>query len=86
MRFGSRTDPAALAKKYGKKDAELVDFFLTLFLQNDVPSESRDRLAEYQRKAPSLPVPAYWTAEDAAAHRVRALCHLVLSLPEFQLD
>jgi uncharacterized protein (DUF1800 family) len=50
-RYGRRTDPAALARKYGKKA-----------------------------------VPVYWTKEDAAEHRVRTLCHLVLALPEFQLD
>jgi uncharacterized protein (DUF1800 family) len=87
LRFGRRTDPAALARKHGKKtDAELVDFFLTLFLQGDVPPASRERLREYQQKAHRQRVPVYWTAEHAADSRVRALCHLVLTLPEFQLD
>jgi uncharacterized protein (DUF1800 family) len=86
-RFGSRTDPAALARKYNKKsDEELVDFFLRLFLQGDVPAESRTRLLNYQKKSHKRKVPVYWTAQDAADHRVRALCHLVLTLPEFQLD
>ena len=87
LRFGRRTDPAALARKHGKKgDAEQVDFFLTLFLQNDVPASSRDRLLEYQRHAREQQVPAYWSADYAADRRVRSLCHLVLTLPEFQLD
>ncbi len=86
VRFGSRTDPAELARKYNKKEAELVDFFLTLFLQGDVPAESRQQLQDYQRRAKKQSVPVYWTAQDAADHRVRALCHLVLTLPEFQLD
>jgi uncharacterized protein (DUF1800 family) len=86
-RFGRRADPAALARLHGRKtDEELVDFFLTVFLQGDVPPETRSRLLAYQRRAHQLPVPVYWTAEDAADHRVRTLCHLVLSLPEFQLD
>jgi uncharacterized protein (DUF1800 family) len=86
-RFGRRTDPAALARKYGKQtDAEAVDFFLALFLQGDVPPESRARLLQYERQAQKQSVPVYWTADDAADHRVRALCHLVLTLPEFQLD
>jgi uncharacterized protein (DUF1800 family) len=85
--YGRRTDPAVVVKKYGKKtDKELVDFFLTLFLQDDVPAESRAKLAKYLHQAHKLPVPVYWTKEDAAAHRVRSLCHLVLTLPEFQLD
>jgi uncharacterized protein (DUF1800 family) len=86
-RYGRRTDPAALAEKYGKKaGAEVVDFFLGLFLQGDVPRESRAKLLKYQEEAPNQTVPVYWTEQDAAEHRVRALCHLVLTLPEFQLD
>jgi uncharacterized protein (DUF1800 family) len=86
VRFGGRTDPAALVRRHGKKEDELVAFFLDLFLQGDVPADSRARLQDYQQKAHKQPVPVYWTAEDAADHRVRALCHLVLTLPEFQLD
>jgi uncharacterized protein (DUF1800 family) len=86
VRFGSRTDPAELARKYNKKEEELVDFFLTLFLQGDVAAESRQQLLDYQRRAKKQSVPVYWSDRDAADHRVRALCHLVLTLPEFQLD
>jgi hypothetical protein len=86
-RFGRRTDPAALARNHRlNSDEELVGFFLRLFLQKDVPAESRSRLLEYARRSRTLPVPAYWTDADAAAHRVRSVCHLVLTLPEFQLD
>jgi uncharacterized protein (DUF1800 family) len=86
VRFGRRTDPAALAKKHGKAGPELVDFFLKLFLQGDVAAESRARLEEYQRHAEQLTYPVYWTKDDAEDHRVRSLCRLVLALPEFQLD
>jgi len=87
QRFGRRTDPAALVQKHGvKSDTALVDFFLRLFLQGDVPAEARDKLLAYQQQAKTQAVPVYWTAQDAADHRVRTLCHLVLTLPEFQLD
>ncbi len=87
VRFGRRTDPAGLAKKHGiKSDEDLVRFFLRLFLQEDVAEPSRRNLLGYAARARKNPVPAYWTHEDAQAHRVRSLCHLVLSLPEFQLD
>jgi hypothetical protein len=87
VRFNRRADPAAVVKKYGRKtDDEVLDFLLTLFLQNDVPAETRARLAEYQKKAHTAGLPVYWTEQDAADHRVRALCHLVLTLPEYQLD
>jgi uncharacterized protein (DUF1800 family) len=86
-RFGRRTDPAALARQHEKKDdAEVVDFFLRLFLQGDVSAETRSQLVEYQHQSRSRAVPVFWTKQDAADHRVRALCHLVLALPEFQLD
>jgi uncharacterized protein (DUF1800 family) len=86
-RFSRRTDPAYLVRKYGKQsDAEVVDFFLQLFLQGDVPSGARSKLADYQQQSHRLAMPVYWTEQDAADHRVRSLCHLVLTLPEFQLD
>ena len=87
IRFGTRLDPAETAKKYKKQsDEELVNFFLRLFLQEDVPAESKAKLLDYQEKSKTRAVPVYWSEEDKANHRVRALCHLVLTLPEFQLD
>jgi uncharacterized protein (DUF1800 family) len=87
IRFGRRTDPADVLRKYGKKSAEeCADFFLRLFLQGDVPAESRAKLLDYEQHARRQQVPVYWTAQDAADHRARTLCHLVLTLPEFQLD
>jgi hypothetical protein len=87
LRFGRRTDPAALARKYGRKtDGDIVDLFVRLFLQGDVPPESYAKLLKYQQDSHKQAVPVYWTKSDAADHRVRTLCHLVLALPEFQLD
>ncbi len=85
-RFGRRTDPAALAKKHGRTTQEqALNLFVSVFFQGDLPAGSRERLVEYARKEKSDRLPVYWTAEDAANHRVRALCHLVLTQPEFQL-
>ncbi len=87
VRFNNRVDPAKVVAKYGQKtDEQILSFFTKLFLQSDLPPESLARLAEYQKKALTQTLPVYWTAADATAHRVRALCHLVLTLPEFQLD
>ncbi|MFO0928429.1 MAG: DUF1800 domain-containing protein [Gemmataceae bacterium] len=86
-RFGAGVDPAALARKHRVTgDEAVVDFFLRLLLQGDVPAESRQRLLAYAGKAHAAKVPPYWTEQDAADHRVRTLCHLVLTLPEYQLD
>ena len=59
---------------------------LRLFLQGDVPQDSRDKFLQYMHQARREPVPVYWTDEDAANHRTRAVCHLILTLPEFQLN
>jgi uncharacterized protein (DUF1800 family) len=86
-RFGRRTDPAALAKKYNlKSDQEVVDFFLRLFVDGEVAPESRSKLLEYIVDSQKYSYPVYWTQQDASDHRVRSLCHLVLTLPEFQLS
>jgi uncharacterized protein (DUF1800 family) len=86
-RFGRRADPAALARQHGMKaDEELVAFFLDLFLQGDAPGETKARLVEYAKKSRNQTFPAYWSEEDKADYRVRSLCHLVLTQPEYQLD
>jgi uncharacterized protein (DUF1800 family) len=86
-RFGRRTDPARLVRQHNRRsDADVVDFFLRLFLQSDVPAQARERLVDYSRQARKQTVPVFWTSDDADDHRVRAVCHLALCLPEFQLD
>jgi uncharacterized protein (DUF1800 family) len=85
-RFGRRADPAALVlRHHAATSTERVDFFLRLFLQGDVPAETRQRLLDYAASAERQTYPVFWTPEDAAAQRVRAMCHLVLCVPEFQL-
>ena len=85
--FGSRCDPARLLANHGKKtDEEVVDFLLGVFLQGDVPAESRTKLLDYLKQAKATKFPVYWTQDDVSNHRFRAVAHLVLTLPEFQLD
>ena len=43
------------------------------------------RLLDYMDNARNQPYPVFWTEQDAADQRVRAMCHMVLCLPEFQL-
>jgi Protein of unknown function (DUF1800) len=85
-RFGGRTDPVKLANHLGvTADDLLLENLLRLFLQGDVPAASRQRLRDYLDRSRRQAGPAFWTAADAAEHRVRTLCYLVLTLPEFQL-
>jgi uncharacterized protein (DUF1800 family) len=84
--FGTRCDPGRLLANHGKKtDEEIVDFLLGVFLQGDVPAESRSKLLDYLKQAKATKFPVYWAPDDVTNHRVRAVAHLVLTLPEFQL-
>lgn len=86
-RFGRRLDPAPLLRRHNARTNEQqVDFLIRQFLQGDVPAASRERLLQYAATAERETYPVYWTADDAVNHRARTLCHLVLCLPEFQLD
>jgi uncharacterized protein (DUF1800 family) len=86
-RFGTRCDPASvLARRGATADAKAVDFLLDVFLQGDVPAAARDKLLAYLTAARATKYPGHWTAADAANHRLRAVAHLVLTLPEFQLN
>ena len=86
-RFGSRCDPAELlAKSDAATDAEKVDFLLGLFLQGDAPPAARGKLLDYLKAAKGVTYPTYWTADDIANRRTRAVTHLVLTLPEYQLN
>lgn len=83
---GSPAEPSELLRLHGAKTASAqVDFLLNLFLQGDVPTETRQRLVDYARQASKQPLPPYWTEDDREKHPTRALCHLILTLPEFQL-
>jgi uncharacterized protein (DUF1800 family) len=85
--FSRRCDPAELIKKYGRSaNDDVVSFLVDLFLQGDVPGEARARLTSYFHQSRSQRVPVYEIDDVATNHPVRALCHLVLTLPEFQLD
>ena len=79
--------PAPLLSRHNARTSEQqVDFLVRVFLQGDVPATSRERLLRYAAGAERQSYPAYWTEDDAVNHRSRTLCHLVLCLPEFQLD
>jgi len=86
-RFGRRTDPAELARKRGKQtDEEIVAFFVRLFLQDDISADGRASLLDYLAGARKQKYPTYWSAQEQQDHRVRAVCHLLLTQAEFQLN
>ena len=76
-----------LAEVHGKKaDEERADFFLQLLLQGDVATDVRQRVVDYAKKSREQKLPKFWTRQDVEEHRVISLCHLVMTLPEYQLD
>lgn len=68
-----------------KMDAAVVELFLDAFLQGEVPNATREKLLGYLKQARGVKYPIYWSKDDAVNHRYRAVAHLVLTLPEFQL-
>jgi uncharacterized protein (DUF1800 family) len=86
-RFGTRCDPASVLGKHGiKTDADALRWLLDVFLQGKVPDDARDKLLGYLQTARGVKYPVYWTEDDVSNHRVRAVAHLVLTLPEYQLN
>ena len=82
-----RCDPAELLARHpAATDAEKVDFLLGLFLQGDAAPAARGKLLDYLKSAKTVKYPVYWTADDIANRRTRAVTHLVLTLPEYQLN
>ena len=86
-RFGRRTDPAELARKYGKQNRRRD----RRLLRPTVPArrhlaDGRASLLDYLRGARKQAYPAYWSEQDRQDHRVRAVCHLLLTQAEFQLN
>jgi hypothetical protein len=79
--------PILLANKHGKNnDREMAEFFLMLFLQGDVPSETRRRLTDYAAQTKTQSYPVHWSEQRKAEHQLTSLCHLTLTLPEYQLN
>jgi uncharacterized protein (DUF1800 family) len=82
-----RCDPPDLVRRQGRTDdAGTVEFFLTLFLQGDVPPTARERLLDYLRQVRRPALSGYESIFGEPDRPVRAVCHLVLTLPEFQLS
>ncbi|MBX3401467.1 MAG: DUF1800 domain-containing protein [Gemmataceae bacterium] len=86
-RFGRRCDPVAVLTRHGvDSEDNAIEFYLKVFLQGDASPEARDQLKDYAKRTKGTKYPPYWSAEDVAHHRLRALAHLALALPEFQLN
>ena len=70
-----RPGRAAARSTARRRDEELVDFFLDLFLQGDVPAAAREQAARLPAAAAKdAKCPVYWTADDVAEPPRRGPC------------
>jgi hypothetical protein len=92
QRFYNRCDPVpTLQKHLGKQGAtpsleQVIEFFLTLFVQEDVIPLTRQKMLDRAAGLHKQNYPPYWSSGMITDHQIRALCHLTLTLPEFQLS
>jgi hypothetical protein len=85
-RFGSRCDPVAVpGLQVGQKADSPAAFLLDVFLQDDVPPATQSSVTAAFAAAGKAK-PPHWAAADGHAHAVRSVAHLILTLPEFQLN
>ncbi|WP_020472054.1 DUF1800 domain-containing protein [Zavarzinella formosa] len=69
-----------------KSPQDQAALFLDLFLQGDVPVETRNRINEYASTVTKQKTPRFWSKRDIVEQQAVSLCHLVMTLPEYQLD
>ncbi|MCX7666553.1 MAG: DUF1800 domain-containing protein, partial [Gemmataceae bacterium] len=75
----------ALASRYRKLDSvEMVNFFVDLFLQGDIPEEARDRITDYAKNAHQKGL--YSNETERNTQKAIGVAHLIMSLPEYQLS
>jgi uncharacterized protein (DUF1800 family) len=87
-RFYNRCDPARLVRQHlkGKDDLQSAAELLTkLFLQGDIPAATQAKIDERRAQLTSQKYPVYWSKEFVADAQIRSMCHLILTLPEYQL-
>ena len=76
-----------IVRSHGLKSLqEQASFFLDLFLQGRVPAEARGRIQEYAGNVTKQKMPRFWSEEEVVEQQAISLCHLVMTLPEYQLD
>ena len=64
--------------------AKIVDFYLELLVDSDVPKKVRDDLVSYMTRTDSGT--RSWNAQTQVPEKVSGLCHLILALPEAQMN
>ena len=88
-RFYNRCDPSRIVKKHvNGTDASLdqiIQFLADLFLQGDIPPATRGKIAARSTQLQQQKYATYWSKDFINDYQTRAIAHLILTLPEFQL-
>lgn len=86
-RFYNRCDPVKMIQKNLRSvsTSEVLQFLVDLFLQGQVPDATRSQLSNRLKQLEQQKYPPYWSKEFVQEYQIRSLCHLVMTLPEFQL-
>lgn len=88
-RFYNRCDPSRVIKKHvdvpDLTPDQTTKFLLHLFLQGDIPSATQGKIVSRCAQLTQQKYPAYWSKDFINDYQIRAIAHLILTLPEFQL-
>ncbi len=78
-------DPWAEVKKHNLDTPDkIVDFYLELLVDSDVPKMVRSNLVAYMTRTDTGT--RSWNAKQHVPEKVTGLCHLILALPEAQMN
>lgn len=80
------TKPAELVDKHGLKNAQqIVNYFVDLLVDGDVPKRTRERLTEYVSTDLNGAKTGMIEDNDTLNAKLRGLVHLIMTLPTYQL-
>ncbi|HEY9713716.1 MAG TPA: DUF1800 domain-containing protein [Chroococcales cyanobacterium] len=82
--------PSKLAEKHGlKSHDQIVDYFVNVLVDNDIPANARKKLLAYlntDMKGEALPRSATIKIDDKTTDaKMRGLLHLIMTMPSYQL-
>ncbi|HNB24414.1 MAG TPA: DUF1800 family protein, partial [Candidatus Melainabacteria bacterium] len=78
--------PTQLIQKFGlENSAQIVDYFLDLLVDGDVPASTRQRLVEYVSTDLDGKKMSMMGDDRTLDAKLRGLVHLIMTLPTYQL-
>lgn len=82
----AKASPSALVQRRGLKNAsDLVNYFVDLLVDGDIPKQARDRLVEYVSSDLDGKKVSIIEDDRTLDAKLRGLTHLIMTLPTYQL-